>query len=251
MTPPTVAPLKTADADNPQPPEGLSAAPADVTWGFERRKVADLLEWKDNPRRLTKKGLADLVTSIRKFGLPEPVVINTDGVICGGHGRKKAMLELGWAECSVCVPDRTLTADEFRELNIRLNKNIAGEFDMDMLANNYSIEELTDFGFTKQDLGMEFFGGGKGSLADKFMVAPFSVLNARAGWWQSRKRGWVDLGIQSELGRGDVQGSLSSARSVQTGKGEKAEAWVTSSLFDPVLCELAYRWFSPPHWHGA
>jgi hypothetical protein len=41
------------------------------------------------------------------------------------------------------------------------------------------------------------------SLFDRFMVPPFSVLNAREGWWQDRKRSWIDLGIEGELGRDD------------------------------------------------
>ena len=40
------------------------------------------------------------------------------------------------------------------------------------------------------------------SLSERFGIAPFSVLNAREGWWQDRKRAWVSLGIQSEIGRG-------------------------------------------------
>lgn len=42
----------------------------------------------------------------------------------------------------------------------------------------------------------------RGSLADKFTLPPFTVLNAREGWWQKQKEAWIDLGIQSELGRG-------------------------------------------------
>ena len=42
------------------------------------------------------------------------------------------------------------------------------------------------------------------TLGDKFMLPPFTVLNAREGWWQERKRAWLAIGIQSELGRGDV-----------------------------------------------
>ena len=45
--------------------------------------------------------------------------------------------------------------------------------------------------------------GSTASLADKFGIPPFSVLNAREGWWQSRKRAWLGLGIKSELGRGE------------------------------------------------
>lgn len=40
------------------------------------------------------------------------------------------------------------------------------------------------------------------SLADRFGVPPFSVLDARQGYWQARKKAWLALGIQSELGRG-------------------------------------------------
>jgi len=41
------------------------------------------------------------------------------------------------------------------------------------------------------------------TLAERFVVPPFSVLDARQGYWQERKRAWLALGIQSELGRGD------------------------------------------------
>jgi hypothetical protein len=40
------------------------------------------------------------------------------------------------------------------------------------------------------------------SLSDRFGVPPFSVLDARQGYWQDRKRAWLALGIESELGRG-------------------------------------------------
>jgi hypothetical protein len=86
----------------------------------------------------------------------------------------------------------------------------------------------------------------RGPLADRFLMPPFSVLNARDGEWQNRKREWQALGIQSELGRGAMQASLASARGVQTGDSAgEAEDWCTTSIFDPVLCELAYRWFCP------
>lgn len=42
----------------------------------------------------------------------------------------------------------------------------------------------------------------KSVLARTFDYPPFSVLNAREGWWQERKRQWLALGIKSELGRG-------------------------------------------------
>ena len=43
-------------------------------------------------------------------------------------------------------------------------------------------------------------------LGGEFLIPPFSVLSAREGWWQERKRAWLALGIQSELGRGGQAG---------------------------------------------
>src|SRR3990167_7244982 len=56
-------------------------------------------------------------------------------------------------------------------------------------------------------LGRDMFGEVvkpdiKGILKNKFLIPPFSVLSARDGDWQNRKRQWISLGIQSELGRG-------------------------------------------------
>lgn len=87
------------------------------------------------------------------------------------------------------------------------------------------------------------------SLADKFIVPPFSVLDARAGVWQDRKRRWLTLGIESELGRSDgLTFSPSEGSDFQAAWEAKMGAGMMggTSVFDPVLCELAYRWFTPP-----
>lgn len=56
-------------------------------------------------------------------------------------------------------------------------------------------------------LGKDLFGDtikrtAKAPIADRFLIPPFSVLNAREGVWQERKRAWLALGIESEIGRG-------------------------------------------------
>jgi hypothetical protein len=61
---------------------------------------------------------------------------------------------------------------------------------------------LNGDGLPDDDTNSDGDSGG-GSLADRFGIPPFSVLNAREGWWQDRKRAWIAIGIQSELGRGD------------------------------------------------
>ncbi len=49
-----------------------------------------------------------------------------------------------------------LTKDKEKELNIRLNKS-GGEFDMDILANEFDIEDLNDWGFSDLELGLKSF----------------------------------------------------------------------------------------------
>jgi ParB-like chromosome segregation protein Spo0J len=75
-------------------------------------------------------------------------------MICGGHGRKKILERLGIKEVDCYIPSRKLTQKEFDELNIRLNKNIAGEWDFDILANDFELPDLIEWGFEEGELGM-------------------------------------------------------------------------------------------------
>lgn len=150
--------------------------------------------------------------------------------------------------------------------------------------------------------GMTLFGdpaqaAAHSPLLRDFLIPPFTVLDTRSGDWSTRKRAWIDLGIQSEVGRGGdlayAGGSADDFRSFAADrrnpggvtidsasgrdpdyyrKKEAVEALLGrdlsieeyerdhydgysggdtglsasgTSVFDPVLCELAYRWFAP------
>lgn len=83
------------------------------------------------------------------------------------------------------------------------------------------------------------------SLADRFLVPPFTVLDAKQRYWQDRKKDWLSLGIKSELGRDQkLLGYESLVGNEAYGKKGKIE--ITTSIFDPVVCEVVYRWFCPP-----
>jgi hypothetical protein len=99
-----------------------------------------------------------------------------------------------------------------------------------------------------------------GSLSEKFMIPPFSVLDARSGWWQRRKAAWLGLGLKSELGRaeelvrkgeelnkGNAHGYRKERKKkkVATTSKDLVESRGGTSIFDPVLCEVVYRWFCP------
>jgi len=81
-----------------------------------------------------------------------------------------------------------------------------------------------------------------GKLADEWGAYPFTVLNAREGWWQDRKHEWQNFGIRSEVGR-DAPCYNTHSTEYMTGA---PEGHTGTSIFDPVLTELMYRWFCPP-----
>ena len=90
-----------------------------------------------------------------------------------------------------------------------------------------------------------------GPVADKFGFPPFSVLDARQGEWQDRKRAWIDVGIKGEVGRGGdlaYKGDIGVRLNVLTLAEGRSKAFKEegTSVFDPTLCECAYRWFCPP-----
>jgi|TARA_R100000479_G_scaffold153665_1_gene89606 site-specific DNA-methyltransferase (adenine-specific) len=117
---------------------------------IEKIKLEELKLAEYNPRKMSDKQYKDLKASLEKFGLVDPIIINSDNTVVGGHQRLRIMRELG-AEYVPTVRVNLSKQDEM-ELNIRLNKN-SGEFDLDVLANNFEVDELKDWGFKDIELG--------------------------------------------------------------------------------------------------
>lgn len=83
-------------------------------------------------------------------------------------------------------------------------------------------------------------------LRDEFIEPPFSVLDTKGANWTQRKNKWKRLGIKSEIGRDSVVMHIGTDTYRQISKKEgynNREDYV--SIFDPVLCELMYKWFCP------
>ena len=118
---------------------------------IEKIEINKLKPATYNPRQISKKQYNDLKDSIVKFGLVDPIILNKDFTVIGGHQRLKVCKQLKYKDIDCVVLD--LTKEEERELNIRLNKS-GGEFDMDILANEFEIEELKDWGFKEIELGL-------------------------------------------------------------------------------------------------
>jgi hypothetical protein len=126
-------------------------------WKLQSWPIDRLKSYEHNPRAFTTKGMADLTESIDRFGLAEPIVANTDGTVIGGHARLTVMRERGEKRVPVYIPDRKLTPKEVQELNIRLNANIGGEWDWDILANAFDDQDLREWGMNVPEVAGEDF----------------------------------------------------------------------------------------------
>lgn len=284
------------------------AWPADQV---ERRPLAALVPDPRNPRTHTDAQIAQLAASMREWGWTMPLLVDEAGTLIAGHGRLMAARQLGWPDAPVMVARgwseasrrAYLIADNRLALNagwdgelLKIDLRELQEAGYDMALLGFNDDELAGWlGGSAGDEGAA--NDGAGSLAARFMVPPFSILNAREGWWQERKRAWLATGIRSELGRGDDMvfsenlaghgaalrtrykanatpagsmlpamkqaGHIPGSKTVRgDGKGRPIPAGLThgelpnydgaqrsitgTSIFDPVLCEIAYRWFCPP-----
>lgn len=106
-----------------------------------------------NPRKWNKEQTETLKESIRRYGIVDPLLVNSapdrKGIVIGGHFRLAVIKELKIEKVPVVwlnIPD----LEKEKELNIRLNKN-TGEFDWDILA-EFGEDILADIGFSSQEL---------------------------------------------------------------------------------------------------
>lgn len=166
-----------------------------------------------------------------EFGWTNPVLLDEQDGIIAGHGRVLAAKSLGYADAP-CMVARGWSEAQKRAYVIADNKLAldAGwddgllkiEFG-ELAALNFNLE-LTGFSLGEiAAIDLPHGQSGAGSLAEKFMVAPFSVLNAREGWWQDRKRAWLDLGIMSEMGRGEASPGGSDRPAADYSAGDRGD----------------------------
>lgn len=126
---------------------------SDLHWLNDRRRVSSLIRWTINPRTITETQLAQLRASLERFNLADPIIIDTDNTVVGGHQRLTVLQLLGRAddEIDVRIPSRKLSDDEFRELALRLNAN-GGDWDWSVLGEHFDADFLHDIGFEAHDL---------------------------------------------------------------------------------------------------
>jgi hypothetical protein len=168
-----------------------------------------------NRRRHTPRKIDMIAEALRQVGASRYIVIDETNEVLAGNGVIEAAAMAGISKLQiidapgdtiVAVRRSGLSAEQKRSLAIFDNRtaelaiwnaellaaDLADGLD---LATFFNEEELRGF-FPAAPLD------GRPTLAEQFGVPPFSVLDARQGYWQDRKRAWLSLGIESELGRG-------------------------------------------------
>lgn len=246
---------------------------------LEKVPLDQLHPWEGNPR--LHGDLETLIDSFGEYGFTRPILAQRSSWrIVAGERAWKAAMQKGIA----VVPVIFLDFSDIQADGYALMDNASAEqSSWDLPKLGLQIERLLEHGVDLKHTGfseqrLAYFAddanaerkteGRKGSLADRFLIPPFSILDGRQGYWSNRKQLWTDLGITSDDGRAaDLTFESSSQppavymlrnemravlgrepewtevlaeadrKGIVTGKG--------TSVFDPVLCEVAYTWFSP------
>jgi 1-aminocyclopropane-1-carboxylate deaminase/D-cysteine desulfhydrase-like pyridoxal-dependent ACC family enzyme len=170
----------------------------------------NVLKTRRNARRHDPEQIGMIVRSLERFGWVTPVLVDEDNVVLAGYGRVEAAKKLGFASVPVMVARGWSDAEkraymladnqialragwDEQLLKIELDELKLLDFDLTLMGfDPIELKSLDETGHLQRPIG---------DLRDKFILPPFSVLDAKSGWWQERKRAWLELGIQSELGR--------------------------------------------------
>lgn len=220
-------------------PEGVP------TWNIE-----DLVPYENNPRTHSEGQINQLVASMIEFGFTNPILVDRDSKeIIAGHGRLIAARRLGMRAVPVIALSH-LNEAKRRKLIIADNQlALNAGWDMELLATEISAlnemgEDLDVLGFEDSfldDILKTHLDDGSnstdqeelGTLVERFGVPPFSILEVRQGYWQTRKKQWKNLiGENGESRTGTL-----------FQEGTFIAEMGTVSILDPVLCEVIISWF--------
>lgn len=205
----------------------------------EMMEIKDIKPFERNAKKHDERQIKNVMESIKQFGMAQPLAVDKDNVLIIGHCRLIACKRLKMDKVPVVKMDE-LTQEQVDKLRLLDNKLNESEWDFELLAEDIPTLDFSDFDIDwelPKEQEENTHSEEHGSLNDKFIVPPFSILDTRQGYWQDRKKAWKDLGIKSEVGR-DAE-CLPNSIGEKYGRKEQN----ATSIFDPVLCEIMYKWF--------
>lgn len=223
---------------------------------YEAIPTQNLKPYENNARTHSPLQVKKIADSIKEFGFINPVLVDQNLMVIAGHGRLEAAKSLG-LEKVPCLFIEDLTETQKRAyiladnrlaedagwdeglLRIELDALQAEGFDTAVIGFD---QEDDIFQNIPDDVASKYSHAATGALAKKFIVPPFSILDARQGPWQERKRVWKGF-INSGAGRD--HGLIGGGGLFELAQNSGADSLTGTSIFDPVLCEILVQWFSP------
>jgi len=133
---------------------------------IEKVKLSEVKSNPNNPRLIKDEKFSKLVKSIKEFPKMleiRPIVVNEDMIVLGGNMRLKACKEAGLKEIPI-IKASDLTEEQQREFIIKDNVGF-GEWDWDMIANEWDNQQLEDWG-----LDVIGFDVDEDDLSDEFSL---------------------------------------------------------------------------------
>lgn len=216
---------------------------------MENHNLTTITPYEKNAKKHPQKQIEQVANSIREYGMNQPIVVDKAGVIIVGHGRFEACKSLGWSMEEILKHVKVVDLTEEQAKAYRLADNKLNESDWDM---KLVLEELKELSLPQVELtGFDpvileentaaYQDGQKNALREKYIIPPFSIFDTKQAYWQERKREWLKLLGDSGEGRGDVLISPGLKRLAEISKSGNLTG---TSIFDPVLAEISYRWWN-------
>jgi len=114
---------------------------------WEEKEIEDknLIPYEKNPRRISEKQFKKLEKSFEEDGYHQRIICDYDLKIIGGHQRYQILLRKNIEKVKVLVPNKKLSLEQFKKINVRDN-GWFGEYDLDLLSEDFEIDELLDLG---------------------------------------------------------------------------------------------------------
>lgn len=115
-------------------------------------EIEKLVPYEKNAKKHEDASVEKLARSIKEFGWDQPIVVDADGVIIKGHGRRLAAIKLGMKKVPVIVRD-DLTKEQADALRLSDNQVVSTDYDMSLIQEE--LRRLAEFDIDLEAIGFD------------------------------------------------------------------------------------------------